>query len=367
MGTIIANMRTTIALLAFLGLAAASPMPMNNTRTWGLGGGPTGCTTSDTSFDYLLLVQQWPATQPSASWPTGADITDFTLHGLWPSRTGSDVNTYPCTCTSEQFDSSKVSSIATDMNAHWPSYTGNNNQFWSHEWGKHGTCCDKTAGLSDQLSFSSSALKFRESSALLASLTKAGFAPGGSYSYSNMSDAIKATTGVAPLMGCKTGNTVSEMACALTLPLRNSSNATRQFNTKKVTKCPTVTSRLQWFSRRPLDLRLRVLLHHLPLDHASSTDVASSSQAIHVNATTAVTNTTSAALITPQSVVGHLHQPHQLRSAYPVNMDLHAAPTQIARASLIASAVPHRASAPPPRNRQIQHCPANRHLQTRLN
>merc|ERR1711865_215206 len=120
MGTIIANMRTTIALLAFLGLAAASPMPMNNTRTWGLGGGPTGCTTSDTSFDYLLLVQQWPATQPSASWPTGADITDFTLHGLWPSRTGSDVNTYPCTCTSEQFDSSRVSSPRPSSSANRP-------------------------------------------------------------------------------------------------------------------------------------------------------------------------------------------------------------------------------------------------------
>ena len=34
------------------------------------GGG--GCDTSDQSFDYLLLVHQWPAAQQSSSWPSGA-------------------------------------------------------------------------------------------------------------------------------------------------------------------------------------------------------------------------------------------------------------------------------------------------------
>ena len=160
--------KTLILSLVFLALVAAYPTSVNvtNAREWGLGkhfpkrptpigcltrmfvagGGPTGCTTSDTHFDYLLLVTQWPATQPSASWPAGADVSDFTLHGLWPSRTGADVNTYPCTCTSEQFSDSKVASVMDQMKAHWPSYTGNNDQFWSHEWSKHGTCCDKTAG-----------------------------------------------------------------------------------------------------------------------------------------------------------------------------------------------------------------------------
>jgi len=209
--------KTLILSLVFLALAAAYPTSVNvtNAREWGLGGGPTGCTTSDTHFDYLLLVTQWPATQPSASWPAGADVSDFTLHGLWPSRTGADVNTYPCTCTSEQFSDSKVASVMDQMKAHWPSYTGNNDQFWSHEWSKHGTCCDKTAGLSDQLSFFTQALKFREQAGLLAALTKAGLTPGGTYSYSNMSAAIKASLGVSPLMGCKTGNTVSEIGMCI--------------------------------------------------------------------------------------------------------------------------------------------------------
>eukprot|EP00656_Telonema_subtile_P032746 TRINITY_DN35_c0_g3_i1.p1 TRINITY_DN35_c0_g3~~TRINITY_DN35_c0_g3_i1.p1 ORF type:complete len:351 (+),score=52.33 TRINITY_DN35_c0_g3_i1:177-1229(+) len=202
--------RATVTL-AFLALTLAIPLTTNTTRSWNLRSGPSGCTTGDTTFDYLLLVAQWPATQRSAHWPAGSDVTDFTLHGLWPSRIGTNVNSYPCTCTPEAFSESKVPASLTDMKAHWPSYTGKNDQFWGHEWSKHGTCCDKTQGLSDQASFFAGALKLRDQAGFLAALTKAGLTPGGTYSYSNMSDAIKAANGVAPLMGCKTGNTLSEV------------------------------------------------------------------------------------------------------------------------------------------------------------
>merc|ERR1719247_888313 len=103
----------------------------------------------------------------------------------------------------------------TDLEAHWPSYTGNNNQFWSHEWSKHGTCCDKTKGLEDQLGFFTAALQYRQKAGFLDAFKKAGITPGASYSYGNMSDAVKAALGVAPLMGCKTGNTLSEIGMCI--------------------------------------------------------------------------------------------------------------------------------------------------------
>jgi len=206
-----ANMLRSTSLLVLLAVSDALYTNKSSLREWTLRAGPSGCTTGDNHFDYLLLVAQWPATQKSSTWPAGADINDFTLHGLWPSRTGADVNSYPCTCTSETFDASKESTIMSEMEAHWPSYTGQNGQFWGHEWSKHGTCCDKTAGLSDQLSFFTGALKYREQAGFLAAFTKAGITPGGSYSYGNMSQAFKAANGVAPLMGCKTGNTLSEI------------------------------------------------------------------------------------------------------------------------------------------------------------
>jgi len=173
--------------------------------------GPSGCTSGDSSYEYLLLVQQWPATQHSSTWPAGADTNDFSLHGLWPSRTGADVNSYPCTCTSEEFSESKVSASLDEMKVHWASYTGQDDTFWGHEWSKHGTCCDSTQGLEDQASYFAGGLKLRNQDSLLSALSKASITPGGSYTYAAMADAIKAVIGVAPLMGCKTGNTLSEV------------------------------------------------------------------------------------------------------------------------------------------------------------
>jgi ribonuclease T2 len=60
------------------------------------------------------------------------------LTGLWPDPEDTCTN-----CTSEVFDESKLTSqTLADMNAYWPTcVSGNSNQdFWSHEWSKHGTC-----------------------------------------------------------------------------------------------------------------------------------------------------------------------------------------------------------------------------------
>lgn len=60
------------------------------------------------------------------------------IHGLWPDPESACTN-----CSSEAFSTSKISSsVLNDMNAYWPTCTGSNsnNDFWSHEWSKHGTC-----------------------------------------------------------------------------------------------------------------------------------------------------------------------------------------------------------------------------------
>eukprot|EP01116_Phalansterium_solitarium_P022133 TRINITY_DN7196_c0_g1_i1.p3 TRINITY_DN7196_c0_g1~~TRINITY_DN7196_c0_g1_i1.p3 ORF type:complete len:167 (-),score=67.72 TRINITY_DN7196_c0_g1_i1:584-1084(-) len=62
-------------------------------------------------------------------------VTAWTLHGLWPNW-GTD-------CTSEKFDISQVASIEANMTKYWmscPEYNQSNEEFWSHEWSKHGTC-----------------------------------------------------------------------------------------------------------------------------------------------------------------------------------------------------------------------------------
>eukprot|EP00597_Dinobryon_sp_UTEXLB2267_P002339 CAMPEP_0170073124 /NCGR_PEP_ID=MMETSP0019_2-20121128/10594_1 /TAXON_ID=98059 /ORGANISM="Dinobryon sp., Strain UTEXLB2267" /LENGTH=146 /DNA_ID=CAMNT_0010282445 /DNA_START=192 /DNA_END=632 /DNA_ORIENTATION=- len=70
-----------------------------------------------------------------------------TIHGLWPDPASSCT-----TCTSEVFSESKLSSTTlSNMKKYWPTcQSGTNDDFWSHEWSKHGTC----SGLSQDAYFS---------------------------------------------------------------------------------------------------------------------------------------------------------------------------------------------------------------------
>ncbi len=73
---------------------------------------------------------------PSPSWNK-----EFTLHGLWPQySTGG----HPSSCTHEAFDPSVPSKVGfTDMTTYWPNvhYATTDpayDDFWEHEWTKHG-------------------------------------------------------------------------------------------------------------------------------------------------------------------------------------------------------------------------------------
>jgi ribonuclease I len=62
------------------------------------------------------------------------DAEEWTLHGLWPSSND---------CSGPPFDPNAISSIESDLEAKWPSCYGKGggeDDFWSHEWEKHGTC-----------------------------------------------------------------------------------------------------------------------------------------------------------------------------------------------------------------------------------
>merc|ERR1712238_632438 len=61
-----------------------------------------------------------------------------TLHGLWPQWKES---------CSNSFDESEVSGVEDQLKEYWlscPEYGGDNNDFWSHEWKKHGSCSGMT-------------------------------------------------------------------------------------------------------------------------------------------------------------------------------------------------------------------------------
>ena len=72
------------------------------------------------------------------------DNRGWSIHGLWPQYTQ---NSYPTYCRDVDFDYSKLTLILPDLQKHWYSADGSDEDFWSHEWKKHGSCmynnCDE--------------------------------------------------------------------------------------------------------------------------------------------------------------------------------------------------------------------------------
>ncbi|KAG6008161.1 hypothetical protein E4U21_004919 [Claviceps maximensis] len=88
---------------------------------------------------HLLQTQFWdsqPATGPSDSW---------TIHGLWPDNCD---GSYPARCDASRaytdieniLSSAGASDTLEYMKDFWKDSNGDDDTFWQHEWGKHGTC-----------------------------------------------------------------------------------------------------------------------------------------------------------------------------------------------------------------------------------
>lgn len=63
------------------------------------------------------------------------DTTEYTIHGLW--------NETSDFCGNDTFEYDKIKSLVSELDRYWYScYTKNynNEDFWKHEYEKHGTC-----------------------------------------------------------------------------------------------------------------------------------------------------------------------------------------------------------------------------------
>lgn len=164
-----------------------------------------GCTPADHSYDYLMLVQGWPnsnSVQKDVPFAYGS-LDYWTLHGLWPSRSGSTASTYPCQCDERGFDKSAIASIQDQVTKYWPSFKGDDG-FWEHEWTKHGTCASDVSELKDELGFFKKTLDLRESHDIGAALKNASIEPDSNKQYTadQLTKALTTIDGFKPLLGC---------------------------------------------------------------------------------------------------------------------------------------------------------------------
>ncbi|KAI8093097.1 RNase Sy [Halteromyces radiatus] len=157
----------------------------------------------------LILVQQWvQGFGPS---------TSFTMHGLWPDTcSGGQTGNNGCDPSRQYTNLDSIlqgnSSLYNDMETYWPSYKGasNNGDFWTHEWGKHGTCVSTLAPqcytsytkYEDVYDYFGTALELRQKYDLYSILKGANITPGGSYSANDFESAIQSSVGVKPKVTC---------------------------------------------------------------------------------------------------------------------------------------------------------------------
>ncbi|KAG6513107.1 ribonuclease 1-like [Zingiber officinale] len=163
-------------------------------------------TSTARDFDFFYFVLQWPGsfcdTKKSCCYPaTGKPTADFSIHGLWPNYAD---GSYPSNCDRQNaYDASQIADLMEILRSHWPSLacpSGDESTFWKHEWQKHGTCSESVL---DQHAYFGTALRLRTQINLLQALQDAGIKPdGGLYSSTDISSAIRNSTGFEPKLGC---------------------------------------------------------------------------------------------------------------------------------------------------------------------
>ena len=80
--------------------------------------------TNDSRFYYLSLLKE-------------NTETGWSIHGLWAQY---DENNYPVYCKKVEFDYNKLQPILSNLENYWYSNKGTDEDFWKHEWEKHGSC-----------------------------------------------------------------------------------------------------------------------------------------------------------------------------------------------------------------------------------
>lgn len=154
----------------------------------------------DDIWDILMLVQQWPETfckikfykpnRINCRYPNDKDL--WTIHGMWPTKRGTKG---PNDCAiNHRFDVGQVTTIRGDLNYYWPNLiaSASNENFWSYEWRKHGTCALDHEELDSQFKYFQRALEIAKSKNMKDVLGASGIVPSlqTGFSYSDILNAV---------------------------------------------------------------------------------------------------------------------------------------------------------------------------------
>ena len=81
------------------------------------------------------------------------DRKNWTVHGIWPTKNG---QIGPLNCNrSDPFDIEYIRPILPELRLHWTNVRANTaeDNFWKHEWNKHGTCAAQLEPMDDEFKY----------------------------------------------------------------------------------------------------------------------------------------------------------------------------------------------------------------------
>ena len=75
----------------------------------------------------------------------GSDETfPYGIHGLWPQK---NATAYPRNCSGLAFNTDNFLPLLPKLHQYWHNFEGKDENFWKHEWRKHGTCTGLTEAM----------------------------------------------------------------------------------------------------------------------------------------------------------------------------------------------------------------------------
>lgn len=170
------------------------------------------CQETNTNWDFLVFSQQWPQTtcqiwkdqssKHQCDIPTVVD--SWTVHGIWPSVSkGSD----PAFCNNTwAFNITELQPLIPELETYWPNvYLGTSqDDFWKHEWTKHGTCAASDSYIEGEYNYFHAGLKLVKKYNLNEILNNMGIIPTleESYKLSDFHSAIISSLGVNGTIAC---------------------------------------------------------------------------------------------------------------------------------------------------------------------
>ncbi|XP_018023743.1 ribonuclease Oy-like isoform X3 [Hyalella azteca] len=164
-------------------------------------------------WDSLIFSQQWPITSCIAHKEShhGAacriykNVTTWTVHGLWPSISGSRNGPQFCN-KSWPFIESRVADIEPQLLKYWTNIFKDTGKLslWQHEWSKHGTCAASEPQLGNEHKYFSKGLQWVRKYDLLDVLSSHGITPSTETTYTSeaLFSAITSSFGTDPIINC---------------------------------------------------------------------------------------------------------------------------------------------------------------------